>query len=483
MTAALESRWVRLSELVAQTMGLHFPPERLPDLQRGVDAATREIGLENSDWALSGSPGQRELDVLATHLTIGETYFFRDDQAMRALAGTVLPELIRRRGAARRLRFWSAGCCTGEEPYSLAILLHQVLPDLTGWNVTIRATDINRRFLDKAEVGVYGKWSFRNTPEEIKARYFTPVDKGRFAISPELRRMVTFAQLNLMQDAYASCAIEEGSIDLVLCRNVLMYFTPVQMRRVIAKLGGALVEGGWLAVSPSEVSQSLFGTFTTVNCPGAVLYRKTHASPGADSATPKASRPVPQLSGSHAAPRSTHPGPLMPDIAPFTKGSAGRCLDFEVASRQIGAPAPSAATATPLDASSYATMARSLANDGQLAAALGWCDRWVTADKLEPQAHYLRASIFLEQGDAEQARACLQRATYLQPDFVMAHFALCNLARQLGRAAEAGKHWLNTRQSLKRHEAGDVLPGSDGLTAGSLAQALALITERERPNG
>ena len=143
-----ETQWMRLSEFIAEHMGLHFPRERWADLQRGMAGAAVECGFDDAaacaDWLLSAPPTRTQLQVLANHLTVGETYFFRDKRTFDVLASRVLPELIdARRGRERRLRLWSAACCSGEEAYSLAILLHQVLPDLADWHVTILATDIN----------------------------------------------------------------------------------------------------------------------------------------------------------------------------------------------------------------------------------------------------------------------------------------------------------------------------------------------------
>lgn len=160
-----DALWGCLSEFIAQNTGLHFPPERRSDLQRGFTAAAAEFGFADSarcaDWLLSTPLTRPQLHTLASHLTVGETYFFRDRKTFDALAQHILPELLRRRrGREQRLRLWSAACSTGEEPYSLAILLQQLLPDWRDWHITILATDINPRSLQKAAAGVYGEWSF-----------------------------------------------------------------------------------------------------------------------------------------------------------------------------------------------------------------------------------------------------------------------------------------------------------------------------------
>ncbi len=161
-----ENLLTRMSEFVAQTMGWDFPPSRHADLRRGIAAAAKDLGFDSAavcaQQCLSGALSKADLNRLASHLTVGETYFFRESKTFEALANEILPALIRsRRGEGRELRIWSAGCCTGEEPYSIAVLLRQMLLDWEQWKITLLATDINPRFLRKAEAGVFGQWSFR----------------------------------------------------------------------------------------------------------------------------------------------------------------------------------------------------------------------------------------------------------------------------------------------------------------------------------
>lgn len=221
----------QLSELIAARMGLYFPKARWHDLERGIASAAPEFGLKDVEsciqWLLSSPWTQSQIEILAVHLTVGETYFFREKRGFDLLEEHILPELIgSRRGVQKHLRIWSAGCATGEEPYSIAILLHQVLPDLKDWDITILATDMNPRFLQRASEGVYGEWSFRDTPIWIKERYFKKKESHRFEILPQIQRMVTFSYLNLAEDADPSFLNHPQAIDVIFCRNVLIYFAP-----------------------------------------------------------------------------------------------------------------------------------------------------------------------------------------------------------------------------------------------------------------
>ena len=473
-----DARWSRLSEVIAETMGLHFSPERFPDLQRGVAGAAEEFGFDGvlpcADWLLSAPLTKAQLQVLAGHLTIGETYFFREKKTLDVIASRVLPELLQaRRGREQRLRLWSAACCSGEEAYSLAILLHQVVPDLADWHVTILATDINARFLRKAVAGVYSEWSFRDAPTGFKERYFTRTADGRYAIRPEIKQLVTFEHLNLVQDAYPSLATDTNAMDLIFCRNVLMYFTPAQIGKVVGQLHHSLIDGGWLAVGPSEASQALFPQFATMNFPGVILYQKSDAvaralpppwiPPRAAAAPREHIRPV-------APSKTVRPTPLVLATSLFEQGRYGEAADTLVASFAEHRPNHEA----------FSLVARALANQGRLGDALMWCERWIAADKMNAAGHYTHAAVLLEHGRPDDARRSLQRALYLNPNFVLAHFALATVARQRGQDEEAGRHFANALHLLGRLQPDDLLPESDGLTAARLTETITAMTEPVR---
>ena len=463
-----EALWARLSDFIAERMGLHFPRERLTDLQRGISGAAEEFGFGDpaacADWLMTAPLTRAQVQLLAAHLTVGETYFFREPRTFEVLSHHVLPELIRaRRGREQRLRLWSAACASGEEPYSLAIALQQALPDLAAWHVTILATDINARSLRKAVAGVYGDWSFRGVPHGFKERYFDRAGDGRYAIRPEIRKLVTFEHLNLVEDGYPSLATHTNAIDLVFCRNVLMYFTPAQIRKVAGNLHHVLTDGGWLVVSPGETSQVVFDDFTTVSFPGVILYRK---APVTARLPALAEAPLPAPVEAPSAP--VQPGPAWSRPAAASLYEQGRYAEA------VEAVLASCGGRTP-DRHALALLVRALANQGRLADALAWCDRWIDAHKLDAIAHYLRAVVLMERGGGDEARGSLQRAVYLDPGFVLAHFALGNLARSRGREGEAHKHFANTRRILDRLQAEDVLPESDGLTAGRLHETMSAL--------
>lgn len=469
----------RLSDLIAENIGLNFPPERYPDLQRGMVSAATEFGFADSSrcahWLLSTPLTRQQLNALASHLTIGETYFFRDRKFFDVLARQILPDLLHHR---RRLRLWSAACCTGEEAYSLAILIDQWGGHSPECPATILATDINERFLQKAAAGVYGEWSFRDAPPGLKERYFTRTADGRFAVNPQIKRHVRFEHMNLTREVGALLGTENGAMDLILCRNVLMYFTPAHARQLVERLHGALADGGWLVVAPSECSQTLFSRFATVSLQGALIYRKQQ--PGAE-VTPEAPLAVfeaPPQENNYSKPlnpRAELPHPYEVAMRLYREGQYTEATDILLGWLRESPPAPAPTTApTAWHPGLLSLLTRALANQGRLTEALEWSEHWIAADKIDPAAHYLRAIVLQETGAYEAARRCLQRATYLQPDFALAHFALANLAQRESRRAEANKHFENAAYVLRACAPEETLPESDGLTARGL---LEIITE------
>lgn len=500
-TNASDSMLSQLSDFLAAKTGLHFPAERWRDLERGIKSAAHEFGFMDTEsciqWLVSSPLTRSEIEILASHLTIGETYFFREKRTFAILEEHILPELIRsRRRTGQRLRIWSAGCCTGEEPFSIAILLSQMIPDQKNWNVTILATDINPLFLHKASEGLYSNWSFRETEPWIREKYFQRIKGGREEILPAIQRMVTFSYLNLAEDVYPSVSNNTNAMDVIFCRNVLMYFAPEPARRVVAHLYRSLVEGGWLIVSPSDTSQVLFSEFATVNFAGAILYRKDGRKPASEGAftscdqqepvslwRPSSSLvvPEPELSvplefnepapPTAAEPEKTKEGPIPYEeaLALYEQGRYAQAAETLEASLSKNQPAGRA----------MVLLARVYANQGKLPEALAWCEKAVATDKLNPASYFLRAAVLLEQKDVEGARATLKRALYLNPKFVMAHFALANLAQRLGKFAEAGKHFENALALLGQCRSEEELPEADGMTAGRLMEIIRSTSRTE----
>jgi chemotaxis protein methyltransferase CheR len=383
------------------------------------------------------------------------------------------------------------------------MLLAELVPDFNAWDVTVLGTDINRQSLEKARRGIYTKWSFRGVPEALRDRYFEPEGGGAFAVRPKFKDRVSFAYLNLAWDPYPSLQNNTNAMDVIFCRNVMMYFVPQLVQNVIRRYCQCLVEGGWFVTAPSESSLLLASEFTSVPFDGATLYRKDSrkravptvrtqvppiaAKPAVE--TSAAGRPVPALKS--AAPRDRAKSFAPPTMAPSAKR---RPLPYEeaLAAYRAGRYAEAAATLQSLlgadgcrgkgqagDGNTFALMARICANQGLLDRAVEWSQKAIVADKVNPGFYYLLATILEEQYQVKDAVQALQRALYLDPDFILAQYALGNIALRENRRKEAQRHFRNAALLLSRIPKDDILPESEGVTAGRLLEIVETMTVKE----
>lgn len=448
--------------LIADRLGLDFPENRRADLERGLQQVFGHLPVgppeQYVSWLATLPDESPEWSRLAGSLTVGETYFFRDRSCMEALEQQVLPALIaaRRSAGFLRLRCWSAGCATGAEPYSLAILLNQLLPDRLQWAITILATDINPAALESAQLGLYRNWDLRETPQEIRDRHFHRRGKDTFELDPSIRQMVTFSPLNLAKDNFPSLMTNTGAMDLIICRNVLMYFTREVQRATVARLHEALVTDGWLIVSPAETSTELFPSLIPVNLPGSIFYRKSQDSVGSR---------LPYVQFKTTVEDIQSPLSLTSefDLASSLSSPVRRVSEDQQPHQSHGG--------TNLQS------VRILADQGHLEEARRLCETLLAQDRLNLDASLLLAAICQEQGEVHAALEALRRAIYLAPHSAAAHFMRgCLLLRQGDR--KGGRLSLEAVVDLLRSVASDeAVPGSDGLTAGRLLETARAYLE------
>ncbi|MCE5272833.1 chemotaxis protein CheR [bacterium] len=478
----------RLSELISTRLGLYFPRERWVDMQKKTEAAAFESGAPDLraflEGLFSGSLSRETIQRLAGSLTVGETYFFRERPSFEALRETILPELIRRRaGQDKLIRIWSAGCATGEEPYSLAILLKSLELEKLGCQATILATDLNTGALESARRGEYRRWSFRDPAAPPSAGCFEEMEGEVRRVARRIREMVQFDYLNLAEDCYPSLLGGTNALDLILCRNVLMYFSPQRQREVISRFLLCLRPGGWLLVSPCEASAWLFSEFDTVSLPQMSAFRKPE--PGTVKPAAAVQR---QAAGRKEAPhpsrataRKEEPAgkereaaakpPASPEPAPGSRavGEVGKLFqagDYAaVVERLATVPTPEPAGAI--------CLIKSLANLGELGRSLELCRSQVEQRRLDPALHYLLAMLLVESGQGAEAAAELGRTLYLEPGHALAHFALGRLAFQAGQRTQAEKHLRNCLAALQRLAPDQEVAESDGLTAGRLERLIS----------
>jgi len=486
MTHALpEQKLLQLSEFVAEHLALHFPRDRWGDLERNITAAAAESGyseVEHFMQRIMFSPMTHEhVDILTTHLTVNETYFWREPETFEALEQSVLPRLIQSRQERKRIRIWSAGCSTGEEPYSIAIALQRAIPKIKDWSITVLATDINPRILHRAAAGLFGPWSFRNSPPWLKAQYVLPKEKDVFEIIPEIKRMVQFEYLNLADDVFPSSLNDTDAMDIIFCRNVLMYFSEKRSSQVVRGLSNSLTHGGYLVVSASELSLPCLSDFTAANFPGMVLFQKTSEPPNVQQQIP-AGAPVRTPGG--------HPGQSRP--VHTIEETEPRRRENEILSEAelplpmkptvdtipaLHAPGHDAQVTRMLQHDAHTSeeqmfFIRAYANEGKIDRALQSCEKAIAADKLNPGLHYLYATMLQENNQLEEAITSLKRAIFLDSNFVLSYYSLGKIYERLGNASSAKKCTDNVLTILSTCSQNEILFASEGLTAGRFKEMI-----------
>jgi chemotaxis protein methyltransferase CheR len=271
-TATLdETELHRLSDWIRRRAGLNFPECRMMDLESGIRRAMAGAGIGSlGAFAQRLETDEAVFDALIGNLTVGETYFFREPRQFDVLRSRVLPDLCRRLATGAKLRVWSAGCATGEEPYSLAILLEE--QGLAAMS-TIIGTDVSRAALQRAREASYGIWSLRGNPGATASPNFER--RGdRFILNARLRGRVEFRYLNLADDTYPSPQNGTVGVDLILCRNVMIYFNAETVRHVARQFYRSLKPGGWLITGPSDPPLWDSAPFRTRVTDGGVLYQR-----------------------------------------------------------------------------------------------------------------------------------------------------------------------------------------------------------------
>jgi chemotaxis protein methyltransferase CheR len=264
-----------LRDAIYDHCGILFAEDNAAILQRRLSPRVEALSLADFDeyyrFLRSASREQQraELEEIVDRVTNNETYFFRESYQLDALSNEILPELHSRRPRGRRLSVWSAGCSSGEEAYSVAILIQET--GLFGdWDVRVFGSDISRRVLQVARKGIYGRPSFRATDARLIRRYFREVD-GRHQVRDEIKQMVSFGQINLIDEPMA---ILVGEVDVILCRNVLIYFDAASRKRVVDTLYRKLTKGGHLLLGHSESLINLSTAFELVHLKNDMVYRR-----------------------------------------------------------------------------------------------------------------------------------------------------------------------------------------------------------------
>lgn len=473
------SEVIHFRALIAERLGLHFDESKLGNLAKILHHRAQSKGEACAQYLshlVAAHHNAEELYRVASELTVTETYFLRNVDQFNACTEVALPERLAANGG-QPIRLLSAGCASGDEPYSLAIVACEHFPHALH-RFAITALDVNPAMLEKAARARYTHWSLRDFPAELKARWFTP-EGDSFILKDDIRKMVTFEQRNLAQEAPDFW--QPSSLDIVFCRNVLMYFTPEQAQAVIARMARALVPGGYFFMGHAETLRGLSNDFHLCHTHGTFYYQRKESMAVSEQLA------LPLV---FSLPVRWQPSAVLGDtawIAEIQRASDRiQALSVPLADTVL-APALSAdqwptpnlhraleylhherydqtleqLSALPatqaLDPDVLLLKAVSLSHSGALGAAQAACRVLLEQDELNAGAYYVLALCCEGTGDFLGAVENNQTATYLDPSFAMPRLHLGLLARRRGEALGAQRDLAQALLLLQKEDVSRLL--------------------------
>ncbi len=451
---------VFIANQIKERYGLDYTGDKLKDLERKIQSLLQNTAQSDVYFHYLVSGNFNCIPNFINELTIPETYFLRNRNLFEALQHVILPELIKRKKYTHQINIWSAGCSSGEEPYSVAILLTELLGANHHWQIKIIATDVNPEILKKAKKAVYTEWSFRGTPSWLKEKYFSEVLPGKFQLKAEVRQMVTFKMHNLVDGPYPPVSGVQR-FDLIFCRNVLIYMPKATVIEILTKFYAILDDDGYLITGPSEFPSLKLKKYKPKTVRGTILYQKAKPEPSnpisetrlkknIDSPR-KAGKKVRLLSAKDVIPQRNESAPVESPKSSEIQNKHDNLLNDEL------------------------TQIRRLADKGLLGEARKLCEEYVEKYPFAKRGYFYLGNIYLEMGDLAKAEENFKRALYFDPNYAMAHFNLGTIYLMQGKSEQAQKTFKNVLGILQKMEPSASVPDSDGLVVSQLASMAQTI--------
>ena len=478
-----------------ERIGLDIASRRWTMCEPAIRRAMDRVRIADADrFRAALDTDASVFEALIDEVTVGETYFFRDPRQFDFLRTRVIPDRIAVRGVASPLSIWSAGCASGEEPYSVAILCHQLgLP-----RPRVVGTDVSRSRLAVAERANYGKWALRGVPESVVASYFTRTGV-RYQLAEHIRSAVEFRHVNLTADLPAAAPLRGA--DVILCRNVLIYLEPAAVRRVVLNLVDALAVDGWLLLGPSDPPLTEMadraGCEIVITDAGLAYRRRERRMrsqaievaverrnlPAAELTAEETTAPVVLPSPSHDA-ASASTGVTGTNAAAPPAASASAATEVTARDRWL---ADAAARLSARDdqaaadlarryvdagggaAEGWVTLVRALGNLGHERAASLACDQGLAAHPACAELLVLRALLHLQAAQYAAAARAARRALYVDRTLIVAHLALGMAAARHGDTETATRSFSTALRALESLDDMESVVASGGEPAARLA--------------
>lgn len=410
----------------------------------------------------------QEWEKLIILLTNNESYFFRDKGQLNLLKNQIFPDLIKRNQARKTIRICSAGCSTGQEPYTLAILLKELLPDFQQWNLLILGIDLDRQAIEEAEQAIYEPWSFRGVDEDIKGRYFQKI-KNQYHLNPEIKKLVKFQVVNLVQDLFPQSQSELRDMDLIICRNVFIYFESSAIAKVLDKIYHTLQPSGYFLTGHTELSAQKLNQFDKIAYAESIVYQRPSGekitSEKAQKFTeeqqvtikPREKTINYQLNSQRNKPKAienlfkvnnlninsdfplNQTSPILPQSSIKTFFIEVENLWTQESYHLALEKLKKIIQIEPNNFQAYYLLGQAQANIGEYEQAIQSCHQALKIDSFAINPYYLLAKIAEEQGNLAQAKRILKKIIYLEADSVGAYLDLSHIYEQEGDRQRADK--------------------------------------------
>lgn len=411
LRVAIDACEVEFIKLILKRLGI-IVRHNNTDLVNSIMEACHKFQCDPNEYLnmLSNcSDSSPLLEHLVAVVTVGETYFFRDKYQVKILKDTLLPRIIRakREENSLTLRVWSAACASGEEIYTISMLLREMLTDIHRWTVHLLGTDINTVALKKAKEGLYNKWSMRSIPEYYKQQYFLN-QNNQYLLNPAICDMVNFRYLNLNDNTYPSILNGTHSQDLIICRNLLIYFSSGNITRLMKKFSASLVDGGALMLGASDPVNIEGTDLVSQFNEGMVFLRRNSVN---------------NITQSSAVSQKTK----SPDKTPTAKSATlpyvskhldKACLQELSITRKTDEP-PKITSAMLLTLE-----AKTSANLGHLDEALKYCEESLLLDSTNKDTYFTYGLTLTELDRNNEAEVAFRKALFLDYQYVEVHFQL-----------------------------------------------------------
>lgn len=466
------ANFTRFRDLIHTKSGIYLDDYKSDGLRDALQALMRQKDItEYPDYyAFLTSPkdGDAEFKRLLDLVTVNETCFFRNPPQFEALRKVVLPEIIKQKinEGNRTIKIWSAGCSTGEEPYSIAMTLLEYLPDPETWRIDILATDVSGAVLTEAQKGIYGTRTLRETGDYYLRKYFRETGDGQFALSRGIIDMVTFSYHNLVAESYPMLVL--GGWDIIFCRNVTIYFQLESVKKVIDDFYTALRDGGYLFIGHAESLYQVNEKFIPVHLGGAYVYKKDESAPAVCLI---GSTDVCKIAG----PDRREQKPLLRQEYRRDEDKAALYAtayesfvkeEFDDAAKF----AQKLVKIEPSNKEARILLANVYVNQNRLESALREVSAALELDSISAKAHYLLGMIREKQGQLDEAVREFKQVLYIDRDFAIAHINLANIYKTRNMAADAAKEYNNAIAALAVSPRGDWADFAGGFLGDVLAE-------------